>query len=130
MKFSKSWIYSVSLGAALVCIPNLSAAQNAASSGKSTGSNTNMSRKSGMDPRDNQGSLTASDDKFVKDAAEGGLAEVELGKLAAEKGASTDVKAFGQRMVTDHSKANDELKQIAGAKGVDLPTELSAKDKM
>lgn len=72
---------------------------------------------------------TASDTMFVKKAARGGLAEVELGQLAAQKGSSEEVKKFGQRMVDDHSKANDELKQVAAQKHIDLPTEPSAKDK-
>ena len=45
-----------------------------------------------------------------------------MGNLAAQNGQSDDVKSFGKRMVTDHSKANDELKSIASQKGVQLPT--------
>ena len=66
---------------------------------------------------------------FVLKAAKGGLAEVEFGRLAAEKASDPDVKQFGQKMVDDHSKANDELKSIAQQKGITLPTELDAKDK-
>ena len=69
------------------------------------------------------------DQTFVKKAAAGGMAEVELGKLAQQKGTSAEVKTFGQRMVDDHSKANDELKSIAQTKNITLPTDLSAKDK-
>jgi len=69
------------------------------------------------------------DQSFVTKAAEGGLAEVELGKLAAQKASSPDVKNFAQRMVDDHSKANDELKSIASQKNITLPTAMSAKDK-
>src|SRR5436305_6156909 len=72
--------------------------------------------------------MTMTDSTFVKKAARGGLAEVELGKLATEKASSEDVKKFGQRMVDDHTKANDQLKQIAGNKGVTLPTDLNSKD--
>jgi putative membrane protein len=71
---------------------------------------------------------TVSDKTFVKKAAEGGLAEVELGQLATQKAASEDVKKFGQRMVDDHSKANDQLKQVAAEQHIDLPTEPNAKD--
>jgi putative membrane protein len=56
---------------------------------------------------------TGSDRVFVMKAARGGMAEVELGKLAVEKGSSPDVKQFGQRMVDDHGKAGDELKSLA-----------------
>jgi putative membrane protein len=69
------------------------------------------------------------DSTFVTKAAKGGMAEVELGKLAAEKGTSDQVKQFGQRMVTDHSKANDELKAVAQSKSLTLPTALDPKDK-
>ena len=71
----------------------------------------------------------ASDTLFVKNAAKGGLAEVELGQLAADHGASDEVKKFGQRMVTDHGKANDELKSLAQQKNITLPTELDGKHK-
>jgi putative membrane protein len=68
---------------------------------------------------------TPEDKEFVSKAGMGGLAEVQMGNLAAQKAQSADVKAFGQRMVTDHSKANAELAQLATAKGLSLPTELA-----
>jgi putative membrane protein len=71
--------------------------------------------------------IAAADSTFMKKAADGGLAEVELGKLAAEKGSSQEVKDFGQRMVDDHSKANDQLKQLASQKHVELPQQPSSK---
>ena len=66
------------------------------------------------------------DQKFAMEAAQGGMMEVDLGQLATQKGASQAVKDFGQRMVTDHSKANQELEQIATQKGMSLPTALPA----
>ena len=72
--------------------------------------------------------VTASDRMFIRKAAEGGEAEVELGKLAQEKAASPEVKQFGERMVNDHSKANDQLKEVVQKEGVTLPTKLDAKD--
>lgn len=69
------------------------------------------------------------DQTFMKDAAQGGVAEVELGQLAQQKAQSQEVKDFGQRMVTDHTKANDQLKQVASQEGVTLPTEPNAKQK-
>jgi putative membrane protein len=75
------------------------------------------------------GQLAPADKQFVKEAAEGGMTEVELGQLATQNGQSDAVKQFGQRMVDDHTKANDQLKQIAQEKGVTVPTDLSAKDK-
>jgi putative membrane protein len=67
------------------------------------------------------------DKKFVKEAAIGGLLEVELGKLAQEKGSSDAVKQFGQRMVTDHGKANEELKEAATKSGYTVPASLDSK---
>ena len=67
------------------------------------------------------------DKKFVKDAALGGMAEVELGKLATQKAASDEVKQFGQKMVDDHTKANDQLKQVAAKESISIPDALDSK---
>jgi len=72
---------------------------------------------------------TSADSAFAMAAATGGLAEVELGKLAADHAANADVKKFGQRMVDDHGKANDELSAILKQKGMTPPTELKGKEK-
>jgi putative membrane protein len=69
------------------------------------------------------------DQKFLTDAARGGMAEVELGKLAADKASSPEVRDFAKKMVDDHSKANDELKSLAQSKNLTLPTDISPKDK-
>ena len=69
------------------------------------------------------------DAKFMKEAAVGGMFEVEAGKVAAQKGTSDEVKAFGQRMVDDHGKGNAELMQLADSKGVKLPAALDRKSK-
>jgi putative membrane protein len=69
------------------------------------------------------------DETFAMKAAQGGLAEVQLGQLAAQKASNPDVKAFGQKMVDDHQKANDQLKQAAAKENIALPTEPAAKDK-
>jgi putative membrane protein len=65
---------------------------------------------------------------FAKEAARGGMAEVKLGQLAQEKGSSDMVKTFGKRMVDDHSKAGDKLKEVASHESITLPSDLSAKD--
>ena len=72
--------------------------------------------------------VSAADSIFMRKAAEGGMAEVKLGQLAKDKGSNRAVKDFGKRMVTDHGKADDQLKDIASKKGVTLPTSLNAKD--
>jgi putative membrane protein len=76
----------------------------------------------------NANRLMTADSDFVRKAAQGGMAEVELGRLATSKASNEKVKQFGQRMVDDHSKANNELKEVASRKGVTLPTSLDAKD--
>jgi len=67
------------------------------------------------------------DATFVKTAASGGMLEVELGKLAAARAKNDDVKKFGERMVKDHTKANEELKAAAKAAGVEVPAKLMDK---
>lgn len=65
------------------------------------------------------------DTEFAVTAADGGMLEVQLGKLAQTNASSAQVKKFAQMMVEDHSKANDELKALAQQKGITLPTALS-----
>jgi putative membrane protein len=67
-------------------------------------------------------SLSEKDKTFMKKAAKGGMMEVAMGQVAEQKAQNEDVKSFGKRMVTDHSKANDELKSIASKKGFQLPS--------
>lgn len=69
------------------------------------------------------------DRAFVKKAAEGGLAEVRLGKLAEQKATSPDLKNFAQKMVNDHTQLNEQMRPIAQQMGVSSPQELSKKDK-
>src|SRR6266566_5295251 len=73
-------------------------------------------------PAGKSSSVSEKDKTFMKKAAKGGMMEVAMGRLGEQKGQSEDVKSFGKRMVTDHSKANDELKSIASKKGVQLPS--------
>lgn len=72
--------------------------------------------------------MNSADTKFAIDAAQGGTAEVQLGQLAQQKAASPDVKSFGQMMVDDHTKANEELKSIASQQNMTLPSSPNAKD--
>lgn len=67
--------------------------------------------------------LRAQDKIFMMKAAEGGMMEVQWGKWAAQNGQNADVKKFGNRMVTDHSKANNELMALASEKHVKLANE-------
>ena len=117
-------IRNTMLAGAVIGLMSLGAA--AQSSDKAAGSSQDSSKSASSASGSSQ--LSAADQTFVKKAAQGGMAEVELGKLATQKASSEDVKKFGQRMVDDHTKANDQLKQIAGNKGVTLPTDLYSKD--
>jgi putative membrane protein len=94
--------------AATVAVCGVAAQQPAAPSNSSTASGASETTATAAP--------SAADTKFIKEAAAGGMAEVALGQLAVEKASSADVKKFGQRMVDDHSKANDELKQLASRK--------------
>ena len=74
--------------------------------------------------QEQQPALAQQDQDFAQEAAAGGLKEVQLGRLAQQRARSPQVADFGRRMVQDHSKANDQLKQIAQQKGFELPQEL------
>lgn len=71
--------------------------------------------------------LSEPDKAFLQQAARNGMTEVEGGKLAVQRASSAHVKQFAQHMVDDHTKANAELKRLATAKGVELPTEPSVR---
>src|SRR5262249_55511746 len=80
--------------------------------------------------RDTAATKAAPDQSFVLEAAKGGMAEVELGKLAEEKASSPEVKKFGQRMADDHGKANDELKSLAQSKNITIPASDTKEQKL
>jgi putative membrane protein len=71
--------------------------------------------------------LSVNEQDFVTEAASGGMLEVELGNLAQQNAANPRVKEFGAMMVRDHSKANDELKQLAANKRFNVPASLKEK---
>lgn len=73
--------------------------------------------------------LSKADSSFVMEAAKGGLMEVQAGQLAQQNAQSQRVKDFGSMMVTDHSKANDELKSYASSHGINLPDSLPKDEK-
>jgi putative membrane protein len=69
-----------------------------------------------------------SDAHFVREAALGGMAEIQLGRLAADRGSNEVVKAFGERMVVQHGAAADQLNAAAQKENVTLPTKLSSRE--
>ena len=90
-------------------------------------SNRNSENTGASGEQTGMANLASQDRNFMMDAAMGGMEEVELGRVAAQKGTSDAVKQFGQRMVDDHSKANSELMSLASSKGITLPTALDEK---
>lgn len=73
------------------------------------------------------GTPKAGDTRFAKQAAMGGMEEVQLGRLAVQRAANEKVRAFGQRMIDDHTKANDQLKAIAAKDNIALPGDLGSR---
>jgi|SRR5438552_9765162 len=77
---------------------------------------------------ENRGQLSRKDYKFAREAAQGNLLEVKLGELAKQKATSPTVQQFGDQMIKDHTKANEELKKIAAGKGATLPDQLTRRE--
>jgi putative membrane protein len=73
--------------------------------------------------------FSSADETFMMSAAQAGMVEVELGEAAAKKATQPSIKQFGAMMVSDHSKANQELLAIAAKNGVTLPSKLDATHK-
>jgi putative membrane protein len=94
--------------------------------------NSNTANANGkiVDTIDKSASSTATTPEgFMTEAAKGGMAEVELSKMALPKLKDAAVKQFAQQMISEHTRANNELKALAAKKKVTLPTELDADHK-
>lgn len=89
-----------------------------------TGSNMN----SNMNMSNSMGGMTAPEG-FMMEAARGGMAEIELSRVATTKSQNAEVKKYANQMIQDHTNASAELKQLAGKKNVTLPTEMDAAHK-
>lgn len=70
-------------------------------------------------------SPSAQDRKFMEDAAKAGMSEIHMGQLALEHASSSAVKSYAQRLIDDHTKANEELTALAKQKSVTLPADNS-----
>ena len=141
IKSAHIWFLTVVVALGLLAVAGKadinSSGQNSNQNSNSNSGNMNMpqnrnanrsNRNSGATGEQaSMGNLNSRDHDFIMDAAMGGLEEVELGRIAAQKGTSEAVKTFGQRMVDDHSKANEELMTLAQSKGITLPTALDEK---
>ena len=129
-------LWAVAGKAGIAQDPNQNQNQNSNSNSNSnTGSSTrsqnnNANRSANRNTGGAQGTqvaMSSQDRDFVMDAAMGGMLEVELGRVAAQRGTNEAVKQFGQRMVDDHGQANQELMSLASSKGLTLPTALDEK---
>lgn len=110
---------------ALACLSLPGAAAQATGHESTAGTTTHETGTAGTTTAKTSTSKAA----FIRRAAEGGMAQMQLGELAQQKAESPQVKEFAQRMVNDHSKANDQLKQVAEKEGITVPEKLSAHDK-
>lgn len=117
---------STTSGAFLMLAAAFMAVALAASEVNMRAQNANSSSTQNANANKGSGGMS-SDMKFAMEAAVGGMEEVELGRIAAQKGATDEVRQFGQKMVDDHSKANQDLMQVASSKGWTLPASLDAK---
>jgi len=124
---SKKLIHTASIAALAFGLSQVALAQNAPANNPSTPSTkATATQSTGTAPAAN---LSRGDRKFIEEAAQGGMAEVQLGKLAEQQAASDQVKQFGRKMADDHQKANEQLKKIAASKGVNLPADISSSDR-
>ncbi len=115
MRSTRIMTIAITTGAALLLSASLGRAQY----------NRADTQGNRTDTQGQRGQLSDKDYRFLQKAAKGGMEEVQLGELAKQKGNDQAVRSFGDRMVTDHGKANDELKQLATQKGVAWPTMMS-----
>lgn len=90
---------------------------------------TTMTATGSMSTAGTISDMSPDDKEFIVKAGMGGLTEMQMGNFGIQKATNAEVKAFSQRMVTDHGKANEELQVLATAKGVGLPTELDGEHK-
>jgi putative membrane protein len=100
-----------------------------ATSSQSTtkGSHGNHAADHGMSSGHGMGVMVGkSDEQFLTKAAQGGMMEVEVGRLAQEKGSTNEIKEYGRKLEQDHTKANEQLKQLAESKNVPVPSDMGA----
>jgi len=110
-------------GAAAQSAPMGSAADPSGNAG------SKASATSSADASAKGGQLSRADSKFMRDIAYANISEIAAAQLAQSKSQNDQVKSFAQKMIDDHTKAQDELKQMAQSKGVSLPTEPDMKHK-
>lgn len=122
---TKLFVLVLAVCCALGALAGLSIAQGQQTGNSNSGQTGNANR--GGNSSGSTRTNNSADMKFAMTAAQDGMTEVELGRLAVQKGMSDAVKQFGQKMIDDHTNANQQLMQIASSKGMTLPTALDAK---
>ncbi len=118
MKASPLFSMKAAAAGAVMCLSLAAAAQPA---GNTAATGTTPAQTPGT--AGGRAAVDRADLQFVETAARGGMAEVMMGQMAQQKAVNPQVKAFGERMVQDHGKANSELMQIAGSKGIAAPSD-------
>ena len=111
------------------CVAALSIGCNGRSRTDNTIANSNASGNAAYDTAGTSGTngVSNSDRKFVNDQLSGGMAEVQLGQLAKDHASSADVKQFAQMMIDDHTKAGDQLKQVASGNNIEQQPQIDSK---
>ncbi|AEI51815.1 DUF4142 domain-containing protein [Runella slithyformis] len=133
----KPWMALLLAGGVIACDPSGHNSNNQYQEGenKSTESDlvTKVRTDDGIERNEEavkRGDIHTADANFLSDAANRGILEVELGKLAIQKASSAPVKAFAQMMVNDHTKANNDLKALADQMKLRIPASLSDQNRM
>ncbi|MEP6926705.1 MAG: DUF4142 domain-containing protein [Ginsengibacter sp.] len=110
------------------CNGSSTSSESSSMSSDSTSVSAETMKKNTMDTTTNNVGTAMVDQNatsFAAEAATGGMMEVELGKMAQQKAKNQQVKDFGKMMEEDHSKANDNFKEIASKKNINLPTSVT-----
>jgi putative membrane protein len=87
---------------------------------------TNANKTANPPANPGSGATTDSPESFLKNAAQGGMAEVEMGKLATAQAKDPEIKKFAQMMVTEHSTTNADLEKVAASKKIDIPKDMGS----
>jgi putative membrane protein len=133
--FNIAVLASLAIFGSAACTGDSSNANRGANNSRANGGNTSVvnsvsnAASTAINAVSNTVSGKPTEADFWAKAAEGGMAEVELSKLAQTKATNPEVKKFAQQMVTDHTKANGELKALAGKLKVTLPADLNSNHK-
>ncbi len=113
------------------CTENANTNRTNANMNSNMANNVNKSNANTMNSNmgNSDAKVISDDERFMIEAAQAGIMEVKFGELASTKAQNAEVKAFGKKMVEDHTKANNELKELAKKKNIQLPADMSSDQK-